>query len=224
LPRIDFGEHHVDYTVVKGRSSRHTYFRFRSDRTLEITIPKGGRVDVESAIGEKRSWILRNYLEMLGNQRVLDGSSLLYDGRRLRIKFEGRRGPDEVSPEFDDGRVVIRTTEKSLTRELVKRWFLRETSRYVVRRTAELARELGLKYRVVDVRDIRSWGYCTRDGRLSFSWQLMALSARLRDYVIVHELSHLVEFNHSARFKRRMASVCPDYRQREAELRRITTV
>ncbi|HYB45103.1 MAG TPA: M48 family metallopeptidase, partial [Nitrososphaerales archaeon] len=72
--------------------------------------------------------------------------------------------------------------------------------------------------RRADVREIRNWGYCTRDGRLSFSWQLIALPARLRDYVICHELAHLSEHNHSQAFKRRLASVLPDYGQREKEL------
>ena len=62
------------------------------------------------------------------------------------------------------------------------------------------------------------WGYCTKSGRLSFSWQLIALPDRLRVYVILHELTHLLEFNHSAAFRRRLGTVLPDFRDLEREL------
>jgi len=224
LPGIDFGSHHIDYVVVRGRSTRYTYFRFRPDGTLEISVPRGRRIDAYSLIKERRSWILKQYLEVSRSQKVLDHDSLMYDGNRLTIVFEEVQGAEEILPEPLQRRVIVRASERARVRELVRRWFLRETSRYVVRRAAELSRELGLRYKVLDVREIRSWGYCTRSGRLSFSWQLIALPERLRDYVIIHELSHLVEFNHSAQFRRKLAEVCPDFRQREAELDQITTV
>jgi predicted metal-dependent hydrolase len=106
----------------------------------------------------------------------------------------------------------------------VRRWFLRETSRYVVGKLETLSTVLGVKYRRADVRQIKNWGYCTRDGRLSFNLQLIALPERLREYVILHELAHLSEFNHSSAFKGRLAAFCPDYRQRERELDKIVTL
>ena len=72
--------------------------------------------------------------------------------------------------------------------------------------------------RRVDVREIGKWGYCTRGGRLSFSWQLIALPERLREYVVLHELTHLSHFDHSPAFKRKLAAYCPDFRDREREL------
>ena len=110
------------------------------------------------------------------------------------------------------------SSDRSRVTELVRRWFLRETSRYVVKKLSELAPTLPAGYKRADVREIKNWGYCTRNGRLSFSWQLIALPERLREYVVLHEVTHLEEFNHSQAFKRKLARVCPDYRQREREL------
>jgi predicted metal-dependent hydrolase len=207
--------------VVRGKSSRYTYFRFGPDMTLEIVVPRGGVKDLDSVIRGRRTWILKQYQKMLRNRRVLDDSTLMFDGHQLKIIFVRVLEREELRPEPERGEVVIRTNERSRTKELVRRWFLSETSKYVVRRVGELSRELGLKYKRADVREIKNWGYCTKSGRLSFSWQLIALPERLRDYVIFHELSHLVEFNHSAAFKKRLAALCPDYRERERELDRI---
>jgi predicted metal-dependent hydrolase len=212
------GEHRIEYSVVKGRSRRYTYFRFGPDMTLEIVVPRGGVKDLDSVIRDRRTWILKQYQKMLRNRRVLDEEALMFDGNHLKIVFERVLEKEELQPEPERGEVIIRTNERSRTRELVRRWFLKETSKYVVRRVGELSRELGLRYRVADVREIRNWGYCTKSGRLSFSWQLIALPERLRDYVVLHELSHLDEFNHSAAFKKRLAVLCPDYRDREREL------
>lgn len=189
--------------------------------TLEIVVPRGGVKDLDSVIRDRRAWILKQYQKMLRNRRVLDENTIMFDGNRLKIVFEEVSEKEELQPEPARGEVIIRTNERLRVKELVRRWFLTETSKYVVRRVGELSRELGLKYKRADVREIRNWGYCTKSGRLSFSWQLVALPEKLRDYVILHELSHLVEFNHSAAFKKRLAALCPDYRQRERELGRI---
>ena len=77
---------------------------------------------------------------------------------------------------------------------------------------------MGVSPSRVDVREIGKWGYCTRGGRLSFSWQLIALPERLREYVVLHELTHLSHFDHSPAFKRKLAAYCPDFRDREREL------
>jgi hypothetical protein len=146
----------------------------------------------------------------------------MYEGNLLSIVFERTEEKEEFLPDPERKEVVVRASDRSRILELVRRWFVRETSRYVVRKLAELSAGLPIKYRRADVREMKNWGYCTRGGRLSFSWQLIALPEALRDYVIMHELAHLKEFNHSAAFKRRLAEFCPDYRARERALDKIT--
>lgn len=68
--------------------------------------------------------------------------------------------------------------------------------------------------------DTKKWAYCKRDGRLVFNWQLIALPRELADYVVLHEVTHLSEFSHSNRFKRKLALICPDFREKEAMLKR----
>ncbi len=149
--------------------------------------------------------------------RVLTSETVLYRGTALRLTFSEGKG-ERLSPDPAAGQVLVYARDRRATRELVRRWFLKETSAYAVKRVAELAPVVGAKPSRVDVREIGKWGYCTRDGRISFSWQLIALPESLSEYVILHELTHLQEFNHSAAFRKRLAAVCPDYRVREKEL------
>jgi hypothetical protein len=189
---------------------------------LEIVLPRGRTVDLQSAIKSREGWILKHFERLAANPRILDDRAVMYEGNLLSIVFERTEEKEEFLPDPERKEVVVRASDRSRILELVRRWFVRETSRYVVRKLAELSAGLPIKYRRADVREMKNWGYCTRGGRLSFSWQLIALPEALRDYVIMHELAHLKEFNHSAAFKRRLAEFCPDYRARERALDKIT--
>lgn len=80
----------------------------------------------------------------------------------------------------------------------------------------------GVTYKLVAIRDTRgSWGSCSERGNLNFSYKLLFLSPCLRDYIIVHELCHRIELNHSERFWKEVERVLPDYRSRRRALRQL---
>jgi len=215
---LEIGGKRIEYQVLRGTSRRYTYFRFRPDLMLEVVLPRGRLGDAGAAISQRREWILEKYEEMRKSRRILDDERVMFDGTFLEIVHEQGLEKEEILPDLERGTVVVRASDRSRVRELVRRWFLKETSRYVMKKLSDLAATLPAAYKMADVREIKNWGYCTRSGRLSFSWQLIALPEPLREYVILHELTHLEEFNHSPAFKRKLAKVCPDYRQREKEL------
>ena len=79
-----------------------------------------------------------------------------------------------------------------------------------------------LTYNRVAIRDQRRcWGSCSSKGNLNFSYKLLFLPPCLRDYVILHELCHLRELNHSSQFWETMAEVMPDYKNRATALRHL---
>jgi len=217
LPSLNLGARSIDYAVVRGTSRTYTYFRFRPDMTLEVILPRGRVVDVEKALRDRSVWLQREYDKLSKIKDVLGDDSVMFDGKLLRVVFSQSPG-DSLVPDLGKGEVVVHTGERKRIRELVRRWFLKESSAYAVRKVAEMAPKLGVRPSRVDVREMGKWGYCTRSRRLSFSWQLIALPERLREYVILHELTHLREFNHSSAFKRKLAAFCPDFRQRERDL------
>jgi hypothetical protein len=188
--------------------------------TLEVSVPQMREVNVEVIIKERLSWIDREYARAANAKRILGSDHVMFGGQYLRIVYI-EDAKEELVPNLTASEVAIRTSDRRRVRELVRRWFLKETSAYVVRKVRESSPLLGVRPSRVDVREINKWGYCTRGGRVSFSWQLIALPERLREYVVFHELAHLLEFNHSSAFRKRLASVCPDFRKREKELSQI---
>jgi predicted metal-dependent hydrolase len=220
LPLLDVGPRRIQYSIIRGTSRRYTYFRFRPDLTLEVVIPRGRRTISEDEIRARQEWVLREYEKAAKTKRILEDDQVMFSGRYLKLNVIKSLEEGLVHNQ-DTGEVLIRTDDRRRVKELARRWFLKETSAYVVRKVSALAPLMGVRPTKVDTREISKWGYCTRGGRLSFSWQLVALPERLREYVVMHELAHLKEFNHSASFRKKLASVCPDFREREKELDNI---
>jgi predicted metal-dependent hydrolase len=87
-------------------------------------------------------------------------------------------------------------------------------------RVEELAKEHQFQVRRVVVRNQRSrWGSCSRHGTISLNWRLIQTPVFVRDYIILHELAHLKEMNHSKRFWREVARLCPNFARAERWLK-----
>ena len=86
----------------------------------------------------------------------------------------------------------------------------------------EFNRQYNFKYGRITIRNQKSrWGSCSRRGNLSFSYRIALLPAKLSDYIIVHEICHLGEFNHSRKFWDLVMVMVPDYKERRKELRKV---
>lgn len=95
-----------------------------------------------------------------------------------------------------------------------------ETRRFVQKRASNYSRKLKSSLNSLSVKDTRRWAYCTKNHNLVFNWRLIALPSDLADYVVLHEISHLREFNHSRGFRYALASLCPDIKEKEAMLKK----
>ena len=97
---------------------------------------------------------------------------------------------------------------------------LRERAKSVLaQRTAYFARQVGVTYGRITVRDQKTrWGSCSQTGNLYFNFRLILAPLEVLDYVVVHELCHRRQMNHSTQFWQEVAQVLPDYRKRKAWL------
>jgi hypothetical protein len=119
------------------------------------------------------------------------------------------------------GTIFVNIADGSDLRQCIKDWMTSKTRSYAARRVDYYKKKLGFNLRSVEVGDSRRWGHCTHDRALVFNWQLVALPTELADYVIMHEISHLAQFNHKERFRALLFSLCPDFQEREQALRSI---
>ncbi|EET62116.1 hypothetical protein BRYFOR_05780 [Marvinbryantia formatexigens DSM 14469] len=91
---------------------------------------------------------------------------------------------------------------------------------YIPQRVAYFAQRMGVTYGRITIREQKTrWGSCSGKGNLNFNWKLMRMPPEALDYVVVHELAHRREMNHSARFWAIVEKELPDYRERRRMLR-----
>lgn len=91
----------------------------------------------------------------------------------------------------------------------------------LARRKVELfSKQLGVQHGIVNVKNQKTrWGSCSKTGNLSFNFRILFLHEDLQNYLVIHELCHLKEFNHSPRFWKAVESIFPEYRNARRELK-----
>jgi hypothetical protein len=103
----------------------------------------------------------------------------------------------------------------------VETWYREQARVLIGQRVAAIARDAGFSYTRVRISSARGrWGSCGYRNSLNFTWRLVMAPDTVIDYVVVHELCHTVEKNHSVRFWARVRALAPDYKQSKAWLRK----
>lgn len=117
-------------------------------------------------------------------------------------------------------RVEKRKTEQIPISEEVRREGIERAKRIFPERTAYFAKRMGVDYGRITIREQKTrWGSCSSKGNLNFNWKLVLLDPELLDYVVVHELAHRREMNHSKDFWKIVEAELPDYRERRRRLK-----
>lgn len=98
----------------------------------------------------------------------------------------------------------------------------REQARKIITdKTEKIANQFGFSYKKIFIKNQKSrWGSCSSSGNLNFNFKILFLPERLQDYIIIHELCHLKELNHSKKYWTYVAEICPNYKLFEKELRK----
>lgn len=219
----------VRYLVRPSNRARRLSLRMREKDAVEIVVPPFlPAVNAERVLRDMEEWILRTMDRMQRHERnspvreVADGTRITFLGedRVLRVVESDRR---RASVTLRGGELILarpRGTNPEIAR-ILGRWFLARAKTCIPQRVLELNRGKNFVFFAVAVRNQKTrWGSCSRKGTLSFNWRLVLLPATVMDYLIFHELAHLKQMNHSARFWSVVESMCPDYREAERWLRR----
>ena len=216
---LQIGARTVPLLVVRNPRARRYLLRLRSDGTARVTIPRGGsRIEANSFIERNRGWLQRQVEELHANPRLPlawhPGTEIYLRGELVCIEA-GEAGEIRVGTE----RLTLKNAAADL-RSAIERHLRAVASRELPVRVAELAAQYQLLVRRVTVRNQRvRWGSCSRHGAISLNWRLIQLPEFVSDYIILHELAHLRELNHSDRFWREVERLCPDYRAAEKWLK-----
>jgi len=194
-----------NYTIVY--SKRKTLnITVERDRSVVVRAPEGTDPQkIRQAVKSKRLWIyekIRHPQKYRGmppppGKELVSGESMLYLGRNYRIDIVE---DDQEGVRFANKFIVSKTT-LSYARQWFRDWYIAKAKEKIIPKARYHAKNMGVEYDKVLISDLKyRWGSCTPKDNLNFNWRLIKAPMFVIDYVIVHELAHLMESNHTAQF------------------------
>ena len=189
---------------------------------VKVRVPKGlpdGRV--RDLIARKSSWIRRKLKEAELKappkpKEFVSGETFSYLGRSYRLKV---LSGDTPSIKLKRGYLKASISGSSKTQEeevrsLLVDWYRIHARERLEEKTHRYAKILQVEPNCVSVKDYKSrWGSCSTTGDISYNWRIVMAPHRIVDYVVVHELCHLLEHNHSAVYWRHVERIIPDFQK-----------
>lgn len=194
---------------------------------VKLKAPKGAEESqLIKAIEDKAPWILEQLERVLLNldvfeqpraKRFMEGESFLYLGKSYPIEIEEDPAVEKSKVSFN-GKVLsisVSAADETTIRNALLKFYTRECRQLVLKRIAFYQSQFKVKPSSIEIKDTPSkWGLCSSDRKIVFNWKLIMSPLEVLDYVVVHEMCHLVHMNHDRSFWRLVGKILPDYETR----------
>ena len=222
MPQLELQGRFVDYRVRTSKRAKRVLIKFTADAGLEVVYPSRRRQPPpEAVLRANTDWIMRTMsrLAQESDQRprrcYQSGEVFHYRGKacQLDLAFVANGAPGSVQL-IGDALVLECPQSAQLPdrRAAVVAWYRSQAKAHLPQRTRQLAEEHGFEFGQLRIKHQKTrWGSCSAQGNLNLNLRLMMAPDAVIDYVILHELCHLRELNHSAAFWRLVAERCPNY-------------
>lgn len=194
------------YTIKRSSKRKKLNITVERDRSIVVHAPEGVSDEkIQQVVDSKRQWIYEKInhpqkyrdLPHPPGKELISGESALYLGRQYRIELV-KTGLSEIK--FAQ-RFLIPATQGEKREETLREWYIFKAKEKIVPRVKKHASELGVSFAEVKIVDNRyRWGSCTVKNNINFNWRLIKAPMFVIDYIIIHELAHLIEPNHTPRF------------------------
>ena len=222
---IQLADKTVVYTLK--RSKRRSIGLRIDDAGLTVAMPlRASEKWLHSVLRERAQWIITRLEGWRSNKpepvQWVDGQLIQFMGEPLTLRVVTSLF---AAPPLLSGRqLFVHVTDganQAVIEQAVTQWYKREAEVLLKERVAHYVPQLMVAPSAIKLSSARTqWGSCNAQGIIHLNWQLIKMPLRLMDYVVVHELAHLIEMNHSKAFWQVVKSACPDFAKRRAELRR----
>ena len=214
----------MQYELI--RSKRKTIaISFDRDGNLCVKAPYFvSKRTIEQFVKEKEDWILatakrlkNQKMQEIANRKKLENGDILSylgDKKVLTVLREERQRGKVIST---PGRMIMHIpydADYEMKKQLLEKWYRKEAADILSVKAEEFSKQLKVTYKDIRIKDQKSrWGSCSSKGNLNFNYKIIMAPEVVCDYVVIHELCHLVHMNHSPEFWALVESICPGYKQ-----------
>lgn len=228
---VEIDGHTIPYTVRRSGRARRMRLNVTPFDGVVVVLPKhlSRWVNTDRFLLENQTWLLK-HLEIAGldpddkgvllDRRIAPGSKIPFHGREwvLEVQSEPSIPSVTVTLRSDDELIVVKRVptssleERDALRTIVGNWLRKVATQQIEEVSKVEASRLGVTYHQVRVRGLKSkWGSCNSEGTLTFNWRLILFRPSILRYIVIHELCHLVHFDHSPEFWQLVECQDPDY-------------
>lgn len=194
---------------------------------ITVVVPEGDIVDPEELLHDNAGWVLEKkakfdeYRALAPDRKFEEGETFPYRGDPHELMVE-RRSASEV--ENGTLRLAAHHVEQTSVKQALERLYRRKAREHIEEVSERYAEEMAVSYDKLEIRNQRTkWGSCSSSGTLGINWRLVMAPPEILEYVVVHELAHLEEANHTDAFWSLVGEFDPDYRDHAEWLERNST-
>lgn len=213
----------LNFSYQLKKSSRTTAIRINIDHqgTVLVTAPSlYPNFLIDKFLKQQEAWIIKKQAEAAKLQvKIKHNETYIFgDKYQIVLNIDPKQRPNIISK--DQQIIITQLSAGPYTNKLER--FLKNTAiKYLTQKTAILAKKMKIDYQKITIRQQKSrWGSCSSRGNLNFNWRLIHYPPAIINYVIIHELAHRLEPNHSRQFWQLVAKYDPEYKKHQNALKK----
>ena len=208
--------------IIRTERSKSASIEIEDD-IVKVVVPKTlSDQRIEDLINNRTAWIrqkLKIHIETIRPKpkEYVNGESFTYLGRNYRLKCtSGDAGEVKLKNGYLTvplGRGVSGSVSEASVKQSLKQWYQSRALEKLKEKTKRYATILGVTPQSVDVKEYKArWGSCSSSGDVTYNWRIIIAPHQIVDYIVAHELCHLLEHNHGPKYWKLVQSVIPNYR------------
>ena len=231
---IQYGNRNIFFNIERSNRKKTVGIYIDPERGVIIRSPRFLKVNKIKEIVRKRArWIVekqelvKNYGHVCSVREFVSGEAFPYLGKQYRLKVIKSGTEKKEKCKLINGRFLVEINRdlngdsvKRNVKEALMEWYLAHAEEKIPDRVKLYSRHIGKWPERVEIKNHkRRWGSCSHNGIVRFNWKIVIAPVTILDYVIVHELCHLIHQHHSPQFWQKVQTIIPDYAKRRRKLR-----
>ena len=208
---INYNKQNIQLLIKKNKLSKNYKLTF-DKKNLRGLVSIPNYVSFKSGLefaNENVKWLYEEINKILPLVLIKHNTSLLIMGKRMKIIFE----EDNFNKVYIKNNKIIIISYKDSHKKLFKKWIVRQILNQSKNYVDIISKSLDLNIKAIKISNsFNYWGSCNSAGIIHLNWRLIFAPTKILKYIIVHELCHLKEFNHTKNFWMLVKRFCPDYK------------
>jgi predicted metal-dependent hydrolase len=228
---IRFGSETIRFNI-KYRSRRTLGISVHPDLQIEVSAPQNTPLqEIREKVRKRAGWIIRQkayfekFLPHLPEKNYVSGESFRYLGRQYRLKVWKSKDERVLLKNGYLNVHVSDTRKKTRIMKLLDEWYRERAKEQFLKRSQKLLSSFNgnrVEPESIELKVMpKRWGSCTRKGKIMLNPALIKAPASCIEYVLMHELCHLIEHNHGVRYYALLSKMMPDWEERKERLERV---